>query len=80
MKHLLEKRYTLYVSNDCVQCANVEDYLKRKAIECLVINVDTEGDNPPQPAFIFPVLYKNDEPLAYGLDIIEHFQMHTNRP
>ena len=80
MDHLLQKRYSLYVSNDCTQCANVVDYIERKKIECLIINVDDEGDSPPQRAFIFPVLYLNDEPLAYGLDIIEHFQLHVNRP
>lgn len=80
MQHLLDKRYTLYVSNDCFQCDHVVDYLQRKAIECLVINVDNEGDNPPERAFIYPVLYMNDRPLAYGLDIVEHFQLLSNRP
>ena len=46
------KRYILYVSNHCVQCDNVVDYLHRKSIECLVINVDNEGDTPPEKAFI----------------------------
>lgn len=80
MQHLLSKRYTLYISNDCTQCATVVDYLQRKRINCLIINVDDEGDTPPQKAFIYPVLYKNDVLLAYGLDIVEHFQLHANRP
>jgi glutaredoxin len=74
------KRYTLYVSNDCSQCDNVLDYIKRKNIECLVVNIDDEGDSPPEPVFIYPVLFLNDELLAYGLDIIEHFQLSYNRP
>lgn len=74
------KRYTLYVSNDCVQCANVVDYIQRKEIECLFINVDDEGDNPPHKVFYYPVLFMNDELLCYGLDIIEHFQLNKNRP
>ncbi|MEZ4722107.1 MAG: hypothetical protein R2813_09560 [Flavobacteriales bacterium] len=51
------------------------DYLKRKNIECLIINVDDEGDNTPQPVFMFPVMFLNDVVCGYGLDIIEHFQL-----
>ena len=74
------KRYTLFISNDCTQCPTVVDYLQRKKIECLIINIDDEGDRPPEPVFIYPVLFLNDALLAYGLDIIEHFQLHVNRP
>jgi glutaredoxin len=74
------KRYTLYTSNDCSQCSNVQDFLERKSIECLTINVDDERDSPPEPVFIYPVLFLNDKLLAYGLDIIEHFQLISNRP
>lgn len=76
----MHKRYTLYVSNHCSQCANVLDYIKRKKIECLVINIDDEGDSPPVSVFIYPVLFLNDQLLAYGLDIIEIFQLRENRP
>lgn len=76
----LPKRYTLYVSNDCKQCATVVDYLQRKEIECLIINVDDEGDTPPEPVFIYPALFMDDVLFGYGLDIIEHFQLHVNRP
>ena len=38
------RRYVLYISNDCAQCDDVVDYIKRKRIECLIINVDDEGD------------------------------------
>jgi len=74
------KRYILYVSNHCVQCDNVVDYLHRKSIECLVINVDNEGDTPPEKVFIYPVLFNHSKLIAYGLDIIEHFQFFDNRP
>ena len=74
------KRYILYVSNHCVQCDNVIDFLNRKSIECLIINVDSEGDSPPEKVFIYPVLFNYDRLLAYGLDIIEHFQFFDNRP
>jgi glutaredoxin len=74
------KRYILYVSNHCVQCENVIDYLQRKSIECLIINVDNEGDTPPEKVFIYPVLFNHDKLMAYGLDIIEHFQFFDNRP
>jgi hypothetical protein len=42
--------------------------------------VDDEGDNPPKKVVFYPVLFENDEILAYGLDIIEHFQLNKNRP
>ena len=76
----MRKRYTLYISNHCTQCVNVVDFLDRKRIECLVINVDDEGDSPPDKVFIYPVLYMNEVLHAYGLDIIEHFQLMENRP
>jgi len=72
--------YTLYISNDGVHCGRVVDYLDRKQIDCLTINVDDEGDNPPKKVVFYPVLFENDEILAYGLDIIEHFQLNKNRP
>lgn len=72
--------YTLYISNDCSQCGVVQDYIERKEIECLIINVDDEGDSPPVKVFIYPVLFMNDKLVAYGLDIIEHFQLNENRP
>ena len=74
------KRYILYVSNHCVQCDNVIDYLQRKSIDCLIINVDDEGDNHPEKVFVYPVLFNQDKLTAYGLDIIEHFQFFDNRP
>lgn len=74
------QRYILYTSNHCSQCDNVADFLKRKRIECLYINVDDEGDNPPEPVFIYPVLFLDELLIAYGLDIIEHFQRIENRP
>jgi hypothetical protein len=58
----------------------VEDFILRKRIECLVINVDNEGDSPPENVFIYPVLFLNDKLCAYGRDIIEHFQLFENRP
>ena len=76
----MHQHRVLYVSNDCVQCGRVVDYLQRKEIDLLIVNVDDEGDSPPNPAFIYPVLYINNELCAYGLDIIEHFQLATNRP
>ena len=72
--------YKLYIANHCSQCSNVLDYVERKGIECLIINVDDEGDQTPKPVFIYPVLFLNDQLLAYGLDIIEHFQLFSNRP
>ena len=50
------------------------DFIQRKRIECLIINVDDEGDNPPEPVFVYPVIFLNDEICAYARGIIEHFQ------
>lgn len=74
------KQYTLYVSNDCAQCGDVHDYIERKSIECLVVNVDDEGDSPPVKVKMYPVLFLDQRIMAYGLDIIEHFQRNENRP
>ena len=68
------RRYVLYISNDCAQCDDVVDYIKRKRIECLIINVDDEGDSTPEQVFTYPVMFLNDELLECGRGIIEHFQ------
>jgi hypothetical protein len=52
----------------------VLDYLHRRHIDVLVINVDNEGDSPPQEVFIYPVLFLDNTLVAYGLDITEHFR------
>ena len=57
-----------------MQCDDVVDFVHRKDIECLIINVDDEGDNPPEKVFTYPVMFLNDELCAYGRGIIEHFQ------
>lgn len=67
-------RYVLYTSNDFDLCRTVVDYLQRKHIDCLIINVDDEGDTPPLPVAMYPAMLHNDKLCAYGLDIIEHFQ------
>ncbi|GAB5538795.1 MAG: hypothetical protein Salg2KO_08980 [Salibacteraceae bacterium] len=50
------------------------DFVQRQRIECLIINVDDEGDSAPEPVFTYPVIFLNDELCAYGRGIIEHFQ------
>ncbi|GAB4381051.1 MAG: hypothetical protein Kow0075_12680 [Salibacteraceae bacterium] len=72
--------YTLYISRNGKLCDDVLDYVRRKHIECLVIHVDDEGDSPPVEVSYYPVLFENGSVCAYGLAIIEHFQLHENRP
>lgn len=63
-------KYTLYIGENCHQCARVIAYINEKEISCKVINVDLEEASPPIPIFAFPALFEDENLLRYGSDII----------
>lgn len=65
--------YILYTGNDCHQCKEVVDFLAASNIVYKEINIDQDGRKPPIDLFVFPALFKDDELIAYGIDIIEVF-------
>lgn len=63
--------YTLYTGNNCHQCKQVIDFLNSKNVSYEEINIDEEDKKPPVELFIFPALFKHNDLIAYGVDIIE---------
>lgn len=66
--------YTLYIAENCHQCAEVVHYLNETNVTYSKINVDTsEEGKPPIQIFAFPALFKDGELIGYGTDIKTHF-------
>ena len=67
-------KYTLYIGNNCHQCAEVVKYMEDNMLEFKKINVDESDSEPPIPIFAFPALFEEKELIGYGTDIIHYFQ------
>lgn len=65
--------YTLFVAENCHQCAEIIKYLDNKSLDCRKVNVDKDDEKPPVIIFAFPALFENDELIGYGSDIINYF-------
>lgn len=65
--------YTLFVAENCHQCAEVLTGLENRSIKIKTVNVDKEQAKPPIEVFAFPVLFKNDILMRYGSDILDFF-------
>lgn len=66
--------YTTYIGNDCHECDEVVDFIKNNNIETRIVNIDQEDETPPQKIYIRPALFKGNDIVAYGSDIIRYFQ------
>jgi glutaredoxin len=65
---------TLYIAEDCHQCAKVTDWINEHSREIVIENVDKGGGQPPITTFIYPALFENDGLMAYGEDIIQYLK------
>lgn len=63
--------YTLYVAENCHDCAALLEQLKGAKQTFHLVNVDQQKENPPVSIFAFPALFKNDTLVAYGMDILK---------
>jgi len=66
--------YTVYIGNDCHQCDEVVKYLDEHHPEVKIVNIDTEEVYPPVKIYIRPTLFKNNQLVCYGSDIVDHFK------
>jgi len=67
-------KYSLFIANNCHECAFVEKEVRQIDVELEIHNVDNETVHPPVTTFAYPALFKNDILLAYGSDIIEYLK------
>jgi len=65
-------RYTLFIGEDCHQCAEVVDYIEKNDINCRKVNVDFSDEEAPVQIFAFPALFEDNELIGYGSDIINY--------
>ena len=83
-KNLLEKltkkevnqptEFNVYYRKLCHDCDSVKEYLDDKNISYSYIDCEGKESSPPVPIMITPALFKEDELLAYGTDIIHYFK------
>ena len=67
--------YKLYVGNNCKSCDKIEFFLNQHHINIITINIDEEDYQLPFSLVIIPALVKNEKLIAYGPDIIKHFDV-----
>ncbi len=70
--------YTLYLANNCHDCDRVLDELKNSGISFEHHNVDEGGKEPPIYMHVFPCLFKEDELVAVGDDILIYFEVEAS--
>jgi len=68
------KEYVLYYRDLCHDCDKVRDYMADKNIEFNYFDCENKNTAPPIPIFATPALFKDDELLAYGIDVIAYFE------
>ncbi|MEQ8624074.1 MAG: hypothetical protein RJQ00_04440 [Vicingaceae bacterium] len=61
--------YTLYIAENCHQCAEVVNFMNDNKISYNSINVDLTNQQPPFKLFAFPALFNDETLLCYGTDI-----------
>jgi hypothetical protein len=67
------KEYILYYRKLCHDCDKVRDYMAGENIDFNYFDCENKKTEPPIPIFAVPALFKNDELLAYGTDVIDYF-------
>ncbi len=65
--------YTIFIGEDCHECAKVIKFIRDENLNVRIVNLDKESEKPPLQIYIRPSLFKNDELIAYGTDIERYF-------
>ena len=68
------RTYTLFVGDNCHQCAEVVSYMEINNIDFKKVNVDHSDERPPLQVFAFPVLFEEKTLIAYGTDIKQYLK------
>lgn len=67
--------FTLYVAEDCHDCAEVVECYKSLGLDFPVLNVDLDKTVvPPVSLYAFPALFKGDDLVAYGINIMDYLK------
>jgi len=68
------KEYILYYRELCHDCEKVRSYMENEKLDFDYLDCEKKELEPPIPIFATPALFKGDELLAYGTDVIEYFE------
>jgi glutaredoxin len=68
------REYILYYRELCHDCDKVKDYMSDNKIDFNYFDCENKATEPPIPIFATPALFKNEELLAYGTDVIAYFE------
>lgn len=66
--------YVLYYRALCHDCEKVKSYMVKKNISFNYLDCELKENQPPLPIFATPALFKGNELLAYGADVITYFE------
>ena len=81
-KNLLSKKksqpqpsdYILYYRKLCHDCDKVKLFLEDNEIAFDYVDCEAAESKPPVPIMATPALFKQDELMAYGIDIIHYIK------
>lgn len=62
--------YHLFIGENCHECQYVIENLNRLNVDYVLFNIDKTEVKPPIKIFTLPAIFKENELLAYGSDII----------
>ena len=65
--------FILYYRQLCHDCDSVKAHLEKNNISFSYVDCEGEKSSPPFPIMATPALFKENELLAYGVDIIRYF-------
>jgi len=68
------KEYDLYYRDLCHDCDKIKGFMENKKVEFNYLNCENKETEPPIPIFATPALFKNNELIAYGNDVISYFE------
>lgn len=66
--------YTVFIGDDCHECDEVVEYMKANKPNVPIYNLDRDDKKPPLNIYVRPTLFKDEEVIAYGSDIIKYFK------
>lgn len=71
------KKYALYLADDCHQCGIVLDFIQAHEVNLDLIHLTGE-ELSKSDLFVFPTLKKEEDIVAYGIDIIDYLKQDFN--
>jgi glutaredoxin len=72
-----QKDFIVYYRKLCHDCDVVKKYMEDHKVSFQYIDCEDGKNSPPIPIIATPALFKKDELLAYGVDIIQYLKKDT---